>query len=186
MGNPKITQTDHPNRFVLISGCSSGGKSTLLTELSRREYATVEEPGRRIVKEELLGDGRALPWVDETAFARRAVALALADLAKLRGFSSWVFFDRGLIDAAAGLQHLTREPALAVVAEKHHFHRRVFFAPPWPELYVTETERRHGFDAAVAEYERLLEVYLSLRYEVAILPKVSVSERADFVLSRLC
>ena len=86
----------------------------------------------------------------------------------------------------AGLQHLTGEASLADVAEKHRFYRRVFIAPPWPELYVTDPERRHGLDTAVAEYERLIEVYLSLDYEVAVLPKVSVSERADFVLSRLC
>src|ERR1700730_15527752 len=46
--------------FVVMSGCSGGGKSTLLTELGRRGYMTVEEPGRRIVKDELLGNGLAL------------------------------------------------------------------------------------------------------------------------------
>ena len=50
------------DRFVVISGCSGGGKSTLLIELGQRGYATVEEPGRRIVKEEMLGAGLALPW----------------------------------------------------------------------------------------------------------------------------
>jgi predicted ATPase len=50
---------------------------------------------------------------------------------------------------------------------------------------VTDTERRHDFDAAVAEYRRLIDVYPSLGYEVTILPKVSVPERVDFVLSRL-
>jgi predicted ATPase len=34
------------NCFVVISGCSGGDKSTLLIELGRRGYATVEEPGR--------------------------------------------------------------------------------------------------------------------------------------------
>jgi len=48
-------------RFVIISGCSSGGKSTLLAELQLRGFATVEEPGRRIVREELRGDGSACP-----------------------------------------------------------------------------------------------------------------------------
>jgi hypothetical protein len=51
------------NRFVAISGCSSGGKSTLLAELGRRGHATVEEPGRRIVKQELAGEGSALPCI---------------------------------------------------------------------------------------------------------------------------
>ena len=40
------------NRFIILSGCSGGGKSTLLAELARRGFATVEEPGRRIVIEE--------------------------------------------------------------------------------------------------------------------------------------
>ena len=91
------------DRFVVISGCSSGGKSILLAELSRRGYAVVEEPGRRIVKGELANDGVALPWVDATAFLRRAVAMALADRAAAIASDGWVFFDRGLIDAAAGL-----------------------------------------------------------------------------------
>jgi predicted ATPase len=109
--------------FVVISGCSGGGKSTLLTELGRRGYMTVEEPGRRIVKEELLGNGLALPWVNEAAFARRAIALALADRAKAIGHGGWVFFDRGLIDAAAALQHLTGEPVSGDPKARRLLHR---------------------------------------------------------------
>jgi predicted ATPase len=48
-----------------------------------------------------------------------------------------------------------------------------------------DPERRHSLEAAVAEYRRLLDVYPSLGYEVTILPKVSVPERADFVLNTL-
>ena len=42
----------------MISGCSGGGKSTLQEELGQRGYATVEEPGRRIVKEQLQTEVR--------------------------------------------------------------------------------------------------------------------------------
>jgi predicted ATPase len=94
-------------------------------------------------------------------------------------------FDRGLIDAAAGLQHVTGEPALQTLGLLHRYHRRVFLTPPWPEIYVTDPERRHGMDEAMAEYSRLLEVYPSLGYEVLILPKTGVSERADLVLNSL-
>jgi predicted ATPase len=173
------------NRFVVISGCSGGGKSTLLIELGRRGYVTVEEPGRRIVREEMLGDGLALPWVNKIAFARRAVDIALADRAAVKCATGWVFFDRGLLDAAAALQHLTGEPTLTTLGEVHRYHHQIFLTPPWPEIYVTDAERRHGLDAAIAEYRRLLDLYPSLGYEVTILPKVSVPERADFVLHTL-
>lgn len=38
------------NKLVIISGCSGGGKSTLLSELSNRGYTVIEEVGRKIVK----------------------------------------------------------------------------------------------------------------------------------------
>jgi predicted ATPase len=173
------------DRFVVISGCSGGGKSSLLGDLARRGYSIVDEPGRRIVKEELREGGSALPWVDELAFCRRAIAMALADRASAVALPGWVFFDRGLVDAAAGLQHLTGEPMLMKLGQCHRYHRRVFLTPPWPEIYATDAERRHSFDVAVAEYPRLLEAYATLGYELIVLPKAAVAERGTFVLATL-
>ncbi|CAN7194269.1 AAA family ATPase [Rhizobium sp. LjRoot98] len=173
------------NHFVVISGCSGGGKSTLLAALSARGYAVVEEPGRRIVEDEAKGNGSALPWVNMTAFARRAVAMALEDRNAAGRYQGWVFFDRGLVDAAAALEHVTGEPALAKFCQAHRYHKRVFLVPPWPEIYVTDPERRHGLDAAVAEYDRLLRAYSLLGYDICILPKTGIAERADFVLQTL-
>jgi predicted ATPase len=173
------------NRFVVISGCSGGGKSTLLAALSHRGYGVVEEPGRRIVEEEAKGNGSALPWVDMAAFARRAVAMALQDRDDAGQYEGWVFFDRGLVDAAAALEHVTGEPALAGLSQLHRYNKRVFLVPPWPEIYVTDPERRHGLDAAIAEYDRLLDAYSLLGYDICVLPKTGIAERADFVLQKL-
>jgi predicted ATPase len=173
------------DQFVVISGCSAGGKSTLLAELARRGHAVVEEPGRRIVQEELQGEGLALPWVDPIAFARRAIAVSLEDLTSACELGGWVFFDRGLVDAAAALQYLTGEPALAELGQGSRYHQRVFLTPPWPAIYENDPERRHSLDEAMAEYARLLEAYPQLGYEVLVLPKVGVVERADLILSAL-
>jgi predicted ATPase len=173
------------NRFVVISGCSGGGKSALLAELGRRGHTIVEEPGRRIVVEEMNNGGSALPRVDMAAFARRAITTALADRFSTPDSGGWIFFDRSLIDAAIALQHLTREPVLEEFGQTRRYHRRVFLAPPWPELYFTDRERRHTPAVAVAEYYRLFKAYPSLGYEIFILPRVGVVERADFVLKTL-
>jgi predicted ATPase len=173
------------DRFVVISGCSGGGKSTLLEELARRGHATVEEPGRRIVREETARGGVALPWVDLAAFARRAVDMALADRAAAASREGWVFFDRGLVDAAAALEQATGEPALELHGRAHRYHHCVFLTPPWPEIYAADAERRHNMAAAEAEYARLLEAYPLLGYETVILPKVGVAARAEFILQRL-
>jgi predicted ATPase len=171
--------------FVVLSGCSGGGKSTLLAELARRGHAIVAEPGLRIVREEQAGDGKALPWVDLKAFAQRAVAMALADRAAMAAEAGWVFFDRGLIDAAAALERATGEPALAALGGAHPYHPCVFLTPPWPEIYATGAERRHDFAAAVAEYDDLRRAYAGLGYGIDILERVSVGQRADHVLATL-
>ncbi|MVT66731.1 AAA family ATPase [Bradyrhizobium pachyrhizi] len=177
----------HPlqNRFVLISGCSGGGKSTLLAELCRRGYPIVEEPGRRIVADELASGGNALPWVDTAVFLRRAIDVALQDMEMAKAHSGWVFFDRGLVDAASALEALTGEPVLHPICSDHRYHGRVFMTPPWPEIYVTDSERRHGFQTAMAEYQRLMDALPTLGYDVVDLPKLPPSARADFVLTTL-
>ena len=172
-------------RFVLLSGCSGGGKSTLLEELRLRGHPVVEEPGRRIVREELERGGDALPWIDAAAFARRAIQLALSDRELARNQRGWVFFDRGLIDAVSALEKLTGEAMLQVFGAQHRYHRKVLLAPPWPEIYQGDTERRHSLDESVAEFKRLEQVYPALGYEVIMLPKVGVKERADFLLAEL-
>jgi len=172
-------------RHVILSGCSGGGKSTLLLELKRRGFQTVEEPGRRIVAHELRGDGKALPWVNPEAFARRAIQIATRERARVREADGWVFFDRGLVDAAVALEHATGIAASRTLLEHDRFHRQVFLAPPWPDIYRTDPERRHDLDQGIEEYQRLLSAFEKLGYEINILPKVGVAGRADYVLDRL-
>lgn len=174
------------NPFVIISGCSGGGKSTLLAELERRGYTVFAEPGRRIIQEEMLTDSQAVPWIDMTLFLRRAIIMSQNDyLNAPRDSQKWIFFDRGLIDVTAGLEALTGEPQLAALEEQYRYHSTVFLTPPWPEIYVTDPERRHDIDTAQIEFERLERTYPALNYQISLLPKTGVKERADFVLETL-
>lgn len=173
------------DRFVVLSGCSGGGKSTLIEALAARGYAVVREPGRRIVREEAERGGGALPWIDARAFAQRAVVMATEDWRTAANETSgFTFFERSLIDAASALEDSSGETAEEAV-NAHRYHRRVFLAPPWPEIFHGDPERRHGFDAAVAEYERLQRAYPAFGYETVVLPKAPVATRVEFILSSL-
>jgi predicted ATPase len=173
------------DRFVVISGCSGGGKSTLLAELARRGHAVVEEPGRRVIAETSADDGSALPWIDMQAFARRAIEVSLQDRADAKRHEGWIFFDRGLIDAAIALEHTSGKPVAEALCREHRYHREVCLTPPWPEIYRHDADRRHDIAAALDEYECLLTAYPRLGYDVVILPKASVEDRAAFLLERL-
>lgn len=173
--------------FVLISGCSGGGKSMLLAELAARGFAACEEPGRRIVREEIERGGDALPWENLEKFVIRAARLALDDLARAAERVGTTFFDRGLIDAVCGLQRfgVAVPPDIAEAFAQTRYARTVFLAPPWPEIYATDSERRHALADARIEYEDLARHLPELGYTPVLLPKISVSARAEFVLETL-
>jgi len=166
--------------FVMISGCSGGGKSTLLVELARRGYAVVREPGRRIIAEVRAGEGGALPWDDAAGFARRALEMSVMDF---RAASGLTFFDRGIVDAAVAVMAAGGErPVSAIDGMRYD---RLFLAPPWPEIYVNDEDRRHSLDKALLDHERVRHAYLDAGYVPVVLPRDTVAARADFVLAEL-
>jgi predicted ATPase len=57
--------------------------------------------------------------------------------------------------------------------------------PPWPEIYANDSDRQHGLQEAIAEYERLLVAFTSLGYIIEVLPKVGVDQRADIIIEGL-
>tara|TARA_B100000029_G_scaffold36180_1_gene34058 strand:+ start:193 stop:702 length:510 start_codon:yes stop_codon:yes gene_type:complete len=163
----------------LITGCSGGGKSTLIAELADRGFRIVAEPGRR-----LIADG-ITPWDDLCGFLLAAVDTARADLEIHRSTREPVFYDRGLIDALAGLERLGAGSVMDMLGSGRPYEGLVFIAPPWPEIHATDTDRRHAFDEAVEEYRHLAELLPALGYRPVELPRTSVAERAALVLNAL-
>lgn len=178
-------QQSTSSSHVILSGCSGGGKSTLLEELKHHGFQTVPEPGRRIVESEMRAEGTALPWVNLEAFSRRAIKMASRDRRCMTASRGWVFFDRGLVDAALALEHATGEPVARTLDREDRYHQQVFMTPPWPEIFLTDSERKHSLTEAIAEYDRLIALYSALGYETILLPKIDVVARADFLMTRL-
>jgi predicted ATPase len=157
-----------------------GASPPLLEELARRSQAVVREPGRRIIADVRAGTGGALPWDDPAAFARHAVAMSVADHVAARGLT---FFDRGVVDAAVALQATAGESATALVARYRYDY--LFLAPPWPDIYENDADRRHSLDKALSDYDRVASAYREAGYDAVMLPRDSVVSRADFVLETL-
>lgn len=178
-------------KLVLITGCSGGGKSTLLNKLNEKGFYTVPEPGRRIVAEELAsnrnrnGNGSALPWVDLKAFSLRAVEMATNDLASVQNHHGLVFFDRGLIDAALALEYSSGTCYRDILGDEKQYFNKVFLAPPWPEIFEQDDERKHDFQSALDEFDRIQSALIELKYDVCPLPKTTVSERVNYIIKQL-
>jgi predicted ATPase len=183
-GNPRFNGTA---RMVVVSGCSGGGKSALLSEMARRGYQVNPEPGRQIVKEQAYIDGDGVPWANIPKFTELCVARAMYFYNAARPSDKCVLFDRSIVDAVSYLarQGFPTPPYLRNALERYRYARVVFMTPPWEELFKADPERRHSFSDAVAEYEGLLASYPANGYEVEVIPKAGVHERADFLEERL-
>ncbi|MDF1634224.1 AAA family ATPase [Mycoplana sp. MJR14] len=174
-------------RFFLLSGCSGGGKSTLLAALQEQGHLAFEEPGRQVVKAQMLIDGPGLPWRDQALFAELCVFCAVEQMETAAGSTGPVFFDRGIVDAVAFFDYLGREvPAhLERAAQLLRYNATVFLTPPWRAIYAGDNERRHSYEEAVAQYHASLKTFARFGYRPVELPRASVGERVDFVLACL-
>ena len=166
----------------LITGCSGGGKSTLVDHFGALGHHIVPEPGRRVIRA-AQDDGRdALPWVNESAFEDACEAMAHQDLERVSGLAGPVFFDRGLLEVAVARHDRDGTPLQATLGDEWPYAEVVFLAPPWPELYVNDGDRRHGLEDGIAEYERITIALDQLGLKAISLPRIPVAARADFVL----
>jgi len=187
-----MTSEDHhpscpPDRMFVLSGCSGGGKSTLLEEMARRGHAVMHEPGRQIVKEQQRIGGDALPWADMSRFLELCVSHAIHQYGTAVPGRGVVLFDRSIVDAVAAAERLGLglSRSLRAATEEYRYAGTVFMVPPWPELFASDAERRHSLESAVAEYKHLMTAYPAFGYRIEIVPKDTVARRADFLEARL-
>ncbi|AYZ65961.1 ATPase [Burkholderia multivorans] len=174
-------------RFFVVTGGPGSGKSTLIDALERAGFARSQEAGRGVIQDQMAVDGPALPWRDRSAFAELMLGWEMRSHHLARKARGPVFFDRGVPDVIGYL----RLSGLAVpahaeaAARRFRYHRRVFIAPPWPDIYAQDAERRQDFAEAVRTYEAMVECYASYGYRLIELPRASVTVRVRFVLDAL-
>lgn len=176
--------TGHDCFFVLTGGPGSG-KTTLIAAMKRRGYATTEEAGRGVIREELDAGGNALPWIDPERFAERMFEWELRSYRSAERISGAVFFDRGLPDTIGylRLEGLPVPFAMEEEALRLRYNRQVVIAPPWKDIYGKDEERRQSWQVAVRTYEVMAETYDALGYGLVELPRGTVEDRADFLIS---
>jgi predicted ATPase len=174
-------------RFFVITGGPGSGKSTLIELLAARGICAMPEAGRSIIQNQVAIGGSALPWADRSAFAELILSWELRSYREALRQSGAVVFDRGVPDVMAYLRVSgLRVPShVDKAAEIFRYHRRVFIAPPWEEIFAGDAERKQSFEEAQATYHALVETYSELNYELVPLPLTSIEDRAGFVVETL-
>lgn len=167
-------------RRILITGCSSSGKSILLNKLAERGHAVVPEAGLRAIRLQGLKH-----WEDLPAFIDFVTGVCLQDLDQDFGADRTVFYDRGLFDALSGKAALLKTSVSELLPNTFPYSEPVFFAPTWPDIFENTADRRLALEVAEEEAIRLRRDLDLLNIQVVELPRVSAELRTDFVLSEL-
>jgi len=170
--------------FFVLTGGPGSGKSTLIEALANAGYAHSVEAGRGVIQAQRAIGGAALPWRDPLAFAELMLCWEMRSYAIAGAQPGPVFFDRGVPDVLGYLRllNLPVPPHMEKAAELFRYNRRVFIAPPWPDIFRQDGERRQDFDEAVRTYEAMVATYGAYGYELMELPRASIADRLRFVL----
>jgi len=173
------------DRLYVITGGPGSGKSTLIEALAEHGICTMPESGRAIIQDQVAVGGKALPWSDRRAFAELMLGWEIRSYRAALRLSGPVIFDRGVPDVLGYLRlcGLSVPSHVDRAAQIFRYHRRVFIAPPWLEIYASDAERKQSFEEAQATYEVLTETYSALGYNLVPLPLDSIQERVRFVLA---
>jgi predicted ATPase len=175
------------DNFIIISGGPGSGKTTLIEALEARGHGKTLEAGRFIIQQQVAIGGRALHWEDQALFAELMLAHEMRNYEEAKSHEGLVFFDRGVPELRLYLPMvgLTAPAHFGRAAELYRYNRTVFVAPPWPEIFANDAERKQDFAEAMSSHEWCLRAYHEAGYEVVELPKADVDARVTFVLDRL-
>lgn len=179
------------NKLIVISGCSGGGKSTLISEISRHGYSVMPEVGREIYKAELRNKVDVTTWENQIRIARLIIEKSVAAYHEAASMTKvkeqTIFFDRCFLECVSFFQHLKNEESKKYdnLISDLRYYPTIFLTPPWEEIYRQDDERKHSFEDGVAEYEQLLVSYARYGYQIVEIPKLSVKKRYEFIISSL-
>ncbi|MEO5758612.1 MAG: AAA family ATPase, partial [Mesorhizobium sp.] len=120
-----------------------------------------------------------------TLFAELMLSWELRSWHSAREHTGPVFFDRGVPDTLGYLRlsGLSVPRHVSAAANCFRYNPRVFIAPPWPEIFAQDEERKQTLDEAERTYHVLVSTYTELGYELVPLPLVPVETRLRFVLA---
>lgn len=170
----------------IITGAPGTGKSTIIESLKELGLPVFEEIARKVIAQEVEKGTDHLPWKDIEEFSK-LVLQQMLDQKDQHSNLSKSFLDRGIPDIIGYLNYakIAPDPMYANYISEFNYNRKVFFTPIWEEIYKNDSERIETIAQAHDISDALFNTYEQLGFEMIIIPKLSIKERVEFVLSHV-
>lgn len=171
------------SKLIALVGGPGSGKSTVLQSLENLGFTCFEEVSREVTLEAKKA-GIDQFWIAEPIlFSRILLKGRIKQHEQANQVEkNIVFLDRGIPDVLAYLDYIgDNYPQEFIEACQQYRYDKIFFFPPWQEIYRTDNERYESFREAKEIGEILENTYKRFGYQLETVPFGSIDERIEFI-----
>jgi len=170
----------------IVTGGPCTGKTSLLKELTKRGYTTLDESARQIIESESFLHSQnktyepILPWTDLLGFQKLVITNQINNELNVSS-KNLVFLDRSLIDGIAysRLSGLSIDDFVNPLIETADY-TQVFFLDRL-NFYINDASRTESKEEAIKVHNKLYETYNETNLEIIQVPNIGIEQRADFI-----
>lgn len=172
---------------IVITGGPGTGKTSLINELTKRNFICLEEISRQVILDARKDGVEQLFLTEPLLFSERLLERRMTQFQEANNTKKpYVFIDRGVPDVLAYMDYANESyPSFFEKACQDCRYDQVYVLAPWQDIFTSDTERYENFSQAVKIHEQLLNTYNKYQYNLIDIPFNTIENRVDYLLDTL-
>ncbi len=171
--------------IIFISGGPCTGKTSVINELKRQGFTIIPEAAREIAAFDKQFSGKSIKNIDKENFQDEIFNFQKNIFDSLVDENGIFFSDRGLGDTIAYYKINNLEvPEYKFDFAKNFANKQVFILEPL-NFYNKDSLRQESQEEQKNIQDEIVKTYAELKYNVIMVPFMSVSKRVEFIIGSL-